>query len=204
MTLGASRDNTLYESSQGSVSNGAGEHFFAGTNNLGDQRRGLVHFDLAAAGVPATATVDSVHLTLTMSRSQTTASQSVSLHRVSAAWGEGSSNAGDEEGMGAAAASGDATWTQRFVGGAAWTVPGGDFVAAPSATLQVGGVAAYTWRSTPAMVGDLQTWVKQPAQNHGWIVIGNEATVRTAKRFASRSNSVAQTRPSLTVYYKVP
>ena len=203
MTLGASSDNTLYEA-QGSLSNGAGEHLFAGNTNLGDARRALLHFDLAAAGVPPTATVDSVHLTLTMSRSQTPAPQSVALHRVSAAWGEGASNAVNEEGMGAPATAGDATWTQRFFGGGAWTVPGGDFVSAPSATLQVAQVAAYTWRSTPAMVSDVQAWVQEPARNHGWILIGNESAVRTAKRFDSRSNVAPPGRPSLAVFYKVP
>ena len=42
--LVADRDNTLYETSDGSKSNGAGEHVFAGTTGTGAHRRALLHF----------------------------------------------------------------------------------------------------------------------------------------------------------------
>ena len=49
-------DNTLYESSTGALSNGAGPTFFAGRTAQATSsiRRGLVHFDVAAA-IPAEA-----------------------------------------------------------------------------------------------------------------------------------------------------
>jgi hypothetical protein len=203
-TLGASHDNTLYASVQGTLSNGAGQHLFVGSNNLGEARRGLLRFDLAAAGVPVTATVDSVHLTLTMSRSESTDVSQVAIHRLLASWGEGSSRAAGEEGMGAPPTPGDATWTHRFFGGELWTVAGGAFATAASATVQVGQEAVYTWRSTAGMVADVQAWIQQPQSNFGWIVLGNETTRRTAKRFDSRSHTVPQARPSLAVFYKVP
>jgi hypothetical protein len=202
VTVGASRDNTIYEENSG-LSNGAGEHLFAGTNNFGDPRRALIHFDLSSVGVPTTATVDSVHLTLRMSRTQS-AARAVSLRRVTASWGEGSSISSGEEGMGAAAQRDDATWSHRFFGGEPWGTPGGAFSAATSGTVQVDGIGSYTWRSTPAMVADVQAWVPEAAQNHGWVLIGDESAARTSKRFDSRSNSVQAGRPSLTVFYRVP
>lgn len=38
--LDASKDNTLYEDVTGSISNGAGEYFFAGATAIGGIRRG--------------------------------------------------------------------------------------------------------------------------------------------------------------------
>jgi hypothetical protein len=105
----ASKDNTMF-AEDGGLSNGAGYHLFAGKTNgtLGTTlRRGLLAFDVAAA-VPAGATINSVTLTLFLSRERT-GSETVFLHRVSADWGEGTSDAPDEEGKGAAATTEDAT-----------------------------------------------------------------------------------------------
>jgi hypothetical protein len=128
----------------------------------------------------------------------------VALHRVVASWGEGASQAAGDEGMGAPSQPGDATWIHRVFPGERWAAPGGSFAAAPSATIQVDQVRSYTWRSTPAMVADVQSWVRDPAQNNGWILIGDEGSSRTAKRFDSRTNLAQAGRPSLTVFYKVP
>jgi len=48
VSLQASKDNSLYSES-GSLSNGAGNYFFAGRTNSGNTRRGLIAFDVAAA-----------------------------------------------------------------------------------------------------------------------------------------------------------
>ena len=44
-----SKDNTLYEydPAEGDHSNGAGFHFFAGENAMGELRRGVLAFDIA-------------------------------------------------------------------------------------------------------------------------------------------------------------
>ena len=44
-----SKDNTLYEydPAEGDHSNGAGFHFFAGENGMGELRRGVLAFDVA-------------------------------------------------------------------------------------------------------------------------------------------------------------
>src|SRR5262249_31000646 len=70
VTIGPSKDNTLYQSATGSLSDGAGPTFFAGitgpkTND--SIRRGVIAFDIAGI-VPAGATITSASLTLHMSR----------------------------------------------------------------------------------------------------------------------------------------
>src|SRR5207237_1956163 len=51
ITLTPSKDNTLYESTVGDVSNGAGTFFFVGQTNGSAARRGVMAFNLAA--IPA-------------------------------------------------------------------------------------------------------------------------------------------------------
>ena len=53
------RDNTLYESITGTVSNGSGPYFFVGMTTGGERRRGLIRFDVASA-IPAGSTVTGV------------------------------------------------------------------------------------------------------------------------------------------------
>jgi hypothetical protein len=127
--------------------------------------------------------------------------QMLALHRVLADWGEGASAALGEEGMGAAAAPGDATWLHRFFDGTFWATPGGDFAATASATRSVGGIASYVWGSASPMVADVQGWLDSPQTNFGWIVIGNESTSPTSKRFDSRENG-ASVRPKLEIQFE--
>lgn len=200
--LSAQKDNTLYESATGSLSNGAGEHFFAGRTNQGagiDKRRGLIKFDIAAS-VPAGSTINSVTLTLRMSRTQA-GNTPVSLRRVLADWGEGTSQAGGQEGAGGPATAGDATWIHTFYNTSFWGTPGGVYQGgAPSATITVGGSGFYNW-STTAMTTEVQSWLNNPASNFGWIVIGDESALQTSKRFDSRQNGIESRRPKLTVNY---
>lgn len=198
VTLTPVRDNTLYETSDGSLSNGAGNHLFAGRTNDGSLRRALLAFDVAGS-VPNGATVDSVRLELTVSQTASGA-QSVGVHRVTADWGEGTSDASGNEGGGGASTPNDATWLHAFFDGTAWQTAGGDFVPGPSASTSVSGPGAYTWSSS-TLAADVQGWLDAPATNFGWIVVGNESANRTAKRFDSRENPSAGARPALTVFY---
>jgi hypothetical protein len=203
VTIVATRDNTLYEQVGGALSNGAGEHIFAGktaTTNL--SRRALLRFDLAGA-IPGGSTVTSASLRLNMSRTISNA-QSVALHRVLADWGEGTSDALLEEGGGAAATVGDATWEHRFYNTVMWTTAGGDFDPAPHATAAVVGLGPCTWGSTPQMVADVQAWLDDGQANFGWILIGEESVAGTAKRFDSRENPTPENRPQLTIEYTPP
>jgi MYXO-CTERM domain-containing protein len=48
--------------------------------------------------------------------------------------------------------------------------------------------AFYIWPDTNGFRADAQRAVNSPTQNFGWIVIGDESTTRTAKRFDSRES----------------
>lgn len=197
--LTPTRDNTIYESSLGDTSNGAGEYLFAGSNNRGSPRRALLLFDLSS--IPAGSTIEGATLTMTMSRT-ISADVDVSLHRASAAWGEGASDAFFEEGGGAFAEPGDATWLHTFSASAFWASPGGDFAPVPSATTSIGLEGVYSW-SSAGLIADVQAMLDIPGQNFGWMVIGSEIA-GNAKRFGSRENADPASRPSLMIEFTPP
>ncbi|MEZ5304593.1 MAG: PQQ-dependent sugar dehydrogenase [Verrucomicrobiales bacterium] len=192
------KDSTIFSESN-SVSNGAGSYLFAGQTNQGQTRRALIAFDIAAA-LPAGANVQSATLTMRMNKTPS-GNETVSLHRLTSDWGEGASNASGEEGAGANAQSGDATWRFNFFNTNSWTALGGDFAAGPSASATVGSLTgSYAW-SSPQLAGDVQAMLDNPAQNFGWIVIGDEGPGASAKRFDSRTAAQTANRPKLTVEY---
>jgi hypothetical protein len=198
--FGAVRDNTLYEDPSGMLSNGAGQFLFAGDNNSGLSRRGLIRFDVAA-NIPAGATIETATLRLHMSQTPNATNRDVSLQRVLADWGEGASNAtAGGGGSGAQALSGDATWIHTFFNTSQWAAAGGDFLATPGATTAVGGVGDYAWTS-PQLAADVQGWLNAPATNFGWLLLGDESSTQSVKRFDSRENATVAFRPSLTVEY---
>jgi spore coat protein A len=201
VTLPASQDNTLYEDASGALSNGAGERLFAGrvgATTGGSVRRAVIAFDVAGS-IPPGATINSAALTLNMSRSQRADAETFTLHRLLSDWGEGTSVAAGQEGGGGPASSGDATWIHTFHDTGFWSSAGGDFAPTPSASLSVNRKGFYTWGSTPGMVADVTAWLANPSANFGWILIGNEGALETAKRFDSRENGTAGNRPALQV-----
>ncbi|MDZ4752883.1 MAG: DNRLRE domain-containing protein [Phycisphaerae bacterium] len=199
--LGASHDNTLYEAEDGNLSNGAGEYLFAGTTNQSKVRRGLMSFDFSA--IPQGATITSVSLRLFSSMGQPLEAN-VSLHRALGAWGEGASDAQNNEGSGADAELGDATWLHSFYNNQFWQNIGGDFSADVSATTTIGlNADFYHWSGT-GMTADVQAWVAGTVTNNGWFLLGQEPGFGTAKRFSSRENATISQRPQLTVEWVVP
>lgn len=200
--IGASKDNTLYQDPSGGLSNALGQYTFAGKTSFSQIRRAVMAFDVASS-IPSGSTINSVSLTLYMSKS-ISGDVPTSLHRVSANWGEGTSMAFGEEGSGGTATTGDATWTHRFSPTLAWTTVGGDFAATASATQTVGDIGYYTWGSSAQMVTDVQGWLTSPASNFGWLLKGDESGPSTAKRFDSRENEDPAVRPVLTITYTVP
>lgn len=199
VTVEPLRDNTLHVESTGALSNGSGPHLFAGKNSSGSVRRALLAFDVASV-VPPGSLVTSATLTLNMDQTNS-AEQTVSLHKLSAAWGEGASNTSG--GSGAPSEPGDATWIHTFYADGFWANPGGDFVAS-SASRVVGSPEYYTWGSTAGMVRDVQEWLDSPSTNHGWLLKGNESATPTVKRFDSRENNNVAVRPMLTVEFSPP
>ncbi len=200
--LGAAKDNTLYESTTGTISNGAGSYFFAGKTATGKIRRAVIAFDIAG-NIPTGATVQSVALALHMSRT-VAANENIALHKLTADWGEGTSIAAFGEGMGAPATTNDATWLHQFFDSIFWTTSGGNFNPSASASTTIGGIAFYNFGSTSQMVADVQDWLDNPGNSNGWILIGSEDTTLTAKRFASKDNANETSWPELSVTYLPP
>lgn len=188
------KDNTLYETPVGN-SNGAGDGIYSGrVGTFGGQtrRRGLVAFDLSS--IPTNATVSAASLELTIAQTSDPFERTMTAHRVSANWGEGTSLG---TGSGNLATPGDATWTFRFVDVSSWATPGGDFAVAPSGSQLVGTFGTAAW-SDAGILSDVQAWVSNPATNFGWLIRGEEALGNTTRKFYSREGLVA---PKLIVTY---
>jgi len=193
------KDNTLYEydPADGDLSNALGFHFFAGETAMGELRRGVLAFDIAG-NIPAGSTILGVTLSLNMSRTGVDTARTVELHKLLADWGEGTSQATGDEGMGAPATPNDATWRHRFFDTIFWTTEGGDFSGTVSASQSVGPVGVYTWSSSQ-MRADVQSWLDDPPSNFGWLVLGDESQILTAKRLDTRESASP---PVLTILYR--
>lgn len=196
--LNASENNTLYESAEGALSNGSGDHIFAGVTNNGDIRRALLFFDLSE--IPQGATIESVELQLEMNRS-IAGELEMTLHEVLDDWGEGSSDAGGQEGAGGDATDGDATWIHTFFPDQTWENEGGDFNSSVISATDVGNIGTYSWPSTADFTSLVQRWLDNPSENHGLILLGDETEEGTAKRFNSRHTSTEDAQPLLIVEY---
>jgi len=195
----AVKDNTLYQDASGAISNGSGAYLFVGNNGSGNTRRAVIAFNIDDA-VPEGATITSANLQLNMSKT-TSGGQSLSLHRIVSDWGEGTSDAADNEGAGASSTAGDATWLHRFFETDMWETEGGDFQTEASSEITVSGQGSYTWPSANSTVANVQLWLDDGTKNFGWLVKGNESEGATSKRFDSRENSDAQSHPVLEVSY---
>ncbi len=205
ITRNPDKDNTLYQSTAGTTSNGQGVDLFAGRTNESANfiRRSVIHFDLSA--IPAGSTINSVSLSMRLNRAGAAGNANVALHRATANWGEGASNDTGTTGQGTTAATNDATWLHRFYNTQFWTTAGGDFAAAASATTSVSTSVGtrFTW-SSAAMAADVQSWITTPANNFGWVVRGDETRAQTSKRFDSRNVTTVANRPILSVVYTPP
>jgi len=189
-TLHPDKDNTLIQTSDGSLSNALGDLFVGRTGqaDASSRRRAVIHFDVAGS-LPAGSTITAVTLRLYLAKTGDVTVRSLSVYRGSASWGEGSSYFNG--GIGAASTSNDATWLHRFFNTTSWTAAGGDKASSASASSNVGSAgsvgAYFTW-SSATMVSDVQGWLTTPAANFGWEVLGDEANAMTARRFTSRES----------------
>jgi hypothetical protein len=193
------KDNTLYQyvPADGDLSNALGFHFFTGKTGMGELRRGVLAFDIAGT-IPPGSTILGVTLGMNMSRTPVSTAYTIELHKLLADWGEGTSQATGEEGIGAPATPNDATWRHRFYDTIFWSAQGGDFSATVSASQSVGVVGPYTW-SSAQMVADVQGWLDNSVSNFGWLVLGDEKPILTAKRFDTRESASP---PVLTIQYR--
>lgn len=189
VSIAASRDATLYQSSDGSLANGAGQYLFAGKTNQNLTRRSVLWFDIGAL-VPADATVTAVRLILNVSQANG-GNRTMTVHRALTAWTAGASDPDSTEASGAPALAGDATWLHASAdglgGGILWQSVGGDFAAA-SASLLTTTSGLQTW-SGAGLVADVQSFLGNPSANLGWFILGDESATGTARRFDSADST---------------
>lgn len=219
VTLQSVKDNTLYEGVHHSNSVGG---MFAGSNGLGQTRRGLMAFDLSS--IPSGAVINSATLTLqaifesTANFSSIPPTEEWSIYRLTTDWGEsGTSSIGSLTGSGGGGGAphnadndleGDATWYESFHGassnfsGTDW-VDGGEFVAVASATSPRGsGGSAIDW-SSAGLLQDVKDWVDGTEPNYGWLVKGPEGTISKVIKFGTKETEPVSTAPGLHVDYTV-
>jgi len=197
-------DTTLFEVAPG---NNLGGAFFlnAGTAGNGFRNRALLRFDVSGS-IPAGSIITGATLTMDIVRQPTTGMEIslFDLRRIFQPWGEGVQVPEDinSPGLGAPAASDEATWNHRFAPGAAWSVPGGaegvDFSTIVSGVALVQSIGEpVVFESTSELVADIRAWLDQPSQNFGWMFITeSEGVPKTARSFASRESGFG---PTLTV-----
>jgi len=175
------QDNTVAEDFPDN-SSGACDSIFAGNSDGGFARRALMRFDVAAQ-IPPGSVINSVTLSMDVTRGSNHVDSTFTLHPLNAAWVEGPEGCGVRGGGQGAPSTGGVTWN---------TQPG--FGAASGSTLVNN--TSPVWNSTAAMVSDVQGWLDSPGTNNGWVLIGDENNQTTTRRFDS---SEGGSPPTLTV-----
>jgi len=195
--ISAVHDNSIYSDFPNN-SNALGS-LYSGNTAQSHPRRALLMFDVAS-NVPAGATITSASLVLHLNNSSSANVANVSLYTLGQSWGEGTSQG---SGQGGAATTGDTTWNARFfdlVSPTLWSTAGGIFNASASATTSVGDtIGNYMWTSAQ-MATDVQGWLNTPANNFGWILLGDEVATNTVKVFDSHEAG-GSLQPQLQVNY---
>ncbi|MCB1603615.1 MAG: DNRLRE domain-containing protein [Xanthomonadales bacterium] len=194
------KDNTLYETVDGSTSNGAGGNLYLGMTNGNAIRRAVVEFDVSSIHPQSTIIDAQLDLEITNTPSSPfIGTVNATLHNLSAEWGEAGSSG---SGSGAGAQTRDATWLHRFFNTDNWTNPGGDFTASASASAPFDqNSSSIQFLSSTDLVNDVTAWVQDANSNHGWLIKGDEVNSGNARGVSSREGS---TPPVLTIQYIVP
>jgi len=204
ISLAPVRDNTIFSDSTAitDLSNGSGDFLFAGNTAAGTNftRRALLSFDLS--GIPPDALVSDVSLRIRATREAPGRTEDANyyLHRMLSDWGEGTSDADGEEGRGAGAQTGDATWRHTFYSNSFWSVPGGDFNPEPSSVQFMDSLGAYVFTGA-GLIDDAQFFLQNPSLNFGWMLRGDESRIFTARQFGGRNDS--DIGPVLDITYSV-
>lgn len=222
----ATQDAMIFGTSAGADTgnaSGKGPAMFAGADGQSNMKRSLVTFDLAAASIPANATIDSVTMTLFIgqiagsgggSSGGSYPSRTIRVYHLSAAWGEGPSGSPTSPtvggtGQGYAIQTGDSSWSYTFYSGSLWSTLGGDFVATPIASTTFSSPFSInqpcTW-SSAGMVTDVQNWLSTPSGYHGWEIKSDLETSPTSflgfwTKDGAAANSAPAIAPKLTITY---
>lgn len=205
VTITPAADSTIYQDETGN-SNGLGTRMVvgrpAGTISLDPvenfSRRALLRFSLSS--IPTGSTINSATVTLESDMPGTinTGTQTLTLHRLTQSWIEGTADALSAAGIGALNAGNGATWNLRS-GATSWSTAGGTFISTASGSFSNVSVAG-TYVSSNVGT-DVANWFDGTNANNGWILRGNESSANTAKRFWTREGT---TPPVLTVLFRRP
>ena len=205
LTLQPVADTTLFQVAPDN-NLGAATFFNAGTAGNGNRNRGLILYDVT--GIPVGSVITEVAVSFEVVRQPATDMESslFSLRRVLQPWAEGSQVPENEAspGLGAPAGPNEATWNSRGIGGQSWSQPGGeagvdysDTASALTSSAGQGEIVAF--ETSPDLIGDINSWLNQPAANYGWMLVTeSEDLGKTARSFASRESGFG---PTLTIFY---
>jgi PKD repeat protein len=216
VTLTAVQDNTIYSESDSSYGGGmclqVGRPGLIRENQL-LLRRALIQFDLSS--IPAESHIVSARLNLFRGVDGGPGDR-LRVYRLLQDWGEGNSGAGESctpppKQFGNAPTESSSTWNYRFFGPkAVWqteagtTLHGGNFQSSFSDSAIVAPSNQRPGLTSSGITSDVADWVRDPASNHGWILLGDEANLGTGMRFASRQDPLPSHAPSLTVFFTLP
>ena len=196
-TINPSADNTLAQELADN-SSGACDSIFSGRiddNAVVGNRRALIQFDIAGQ-IPAGSIINSVTLSMAVTRGSNHVDSTFSLHRVTAPWVEGVDGCGVRGGGQGEPSTGGATWNDAESGVTAWSAVGGDYDVTASGSTLINNTTP-TW-SSATMTSEVQNWLDVPGSNYGWILIGDENSLTTTRRFDSKEGG---TPPALLIDY---
>ncbi|MFH1744022.1 MAG: DNRLRE domain-containing protein, partial [bacterium] len=162
-----------------------------------ERHRILIRFDLSA--LPDSALVQRAVLSLyTFDHEYDDSDQTVTLHRLTAPWAEGT---GDFEFPDDTYIPDGATWTLADAS-TPWTQAGGDFNTAVISEMVIPAFAQAGWTEFDAtnLVGD---WISRATPNYGLMIRSQDAEW-SGHRFYSSEYENASLRPKLTVDYVIP
>jgi len=195
VNLTPTKDNSIFADAPFN-SSGSGS-LYSGTNASTNSRRALMKFDFSS--IPAGSTILTAELTVNVDQYSGTGGHFYSLYPLTVEFGEGTSSGG---GAGAPAVAPDATWNDAMFGTVPWGAIGGDFVpTAMTFSSMSGSTGNQVFGTMPGFVSVVQTWFDTPAANFGMIMVGDEGSPSTARRFGSKDVGVA---PVLVVTYSPP
>lgn len=211
-SVSALKDATILGTSSGADNgnaSGRGPGLFTGTDGQNGVKRSLIQFDLAAAGIPNDAIIDSVTMSLSLGQVRPSGglSQTIRLFNVNQGWSEGSSGSPTSSiisgsGAGYPRGNGDASWDySNYNSDPAIAVKwqqdgselrGGNFSSpdrGSSAFTTFASGSTFTWSSAD-MAADVKSWLNNPSDNNGWLLKSDEEGVaRSALGFWSKDGA---------------